>query len=84
MKYPKLFEPGKIGRLDIKNRVVVTPAGFAWGDSAGGVGEQLFDYLEERAKGGAGIVMRRSGRYQNRTRQSNRSGSGESLSVHDL
>ncbi len=57
MKYPKLFEPGKIGRLDIKNRVVVTPAGFAWGDSAGGVGEQLFDYLEERAKGGAGIVM---------------------------
>lgn len=56
-KYPKLFEEGKIGGKLVKNRVVVTPVGLTYADSNGEVGSRLTAYLEERAKGGAGIVM---------------------------
>lgn len=57
MKYNKLFSTGNIGALEIKNRVVVTPVGVGFANSNGEAGDQLFAYLEERAKGGAGIVM---------------------------
>lgn len=57
MKYNKLFSTGHIGALEIKNRVAVTPVGLGFADSNGEAGDQMFAYLEERAKGGAGIVM---------------------------
>lgn len=57
MKYNKLFSTGYIGGLEIKNRVAVTPVGLGFADTNGEIGDQMFAYLEERAKGGAGIVM---------------------------
>lgn len=55
--YEYLFKEGKIGSQTIKNRVVVTPVGLTYADSNGEAGEHISSYLEERAKGGAGIVM---------------------------
>lgn len=55
--YEYLFKEGKIGSQTIKNRIVVTPVGLTYADSNGEAGEHISLYLEERAKGGAGIVM---------------------------
>lgn len=57
MKYPRLFEPGQIGKLKLKNRIAVTPVGLPYACSNGEVSEDLMVYLEERAKAGAGLVM---------------------------
>ena len=57
IRYPNLLKPGKIGSLEIKNRVVVTPVGLFYADSNGEAGDHYCAYLEERAKGGAGILM---------------------------
>lgn len=57
MLYKNLLKPGKIGKLNIKNRVVVTPVGLFYADSNGEAGDNICAYLEERAKGGAGIIM---------------------------
>lgn len=56
-KYSNLFKEGKIRKQTIKNRIVVTPVGLTYADSNGQAGLRLIRYLEERAKGGAGIVM---------------------------
>ena len=56
-KYSNLFKEGKIRKQTIKNRIVVTPVGLTYADSNGQAGLRLIRYLEERAKGGDGIVM---------------------------
>ena len=57
MHYPNLLKQGKIGKLEIKNRIVVTPVGLFYADSNGEAGDHYCAYMEERAKGGAGLVM---------------------------
>lgn len=57
MSYPYLLRPGKIGKLELKNRVVVAPVGLFYADSNGEAGADLRAYLEERAKGGAGLIV---------------------------
>lgn len=52
----KLFEKGKIGNLILKNRIVMAPMG-ASADADGGYTEGNIDYLVERAKGGAGMII---------------------------
>ncbi len=56
-KYQALFEPVKIGKMEIKNRLSVPPmaTGFAAGD--GGVSDRLIKYHEARAKGGFGLII---------------------------
>ena len=56
MKLVKLFEPLKIGNIEIKNRVVMpamalnyTPQGF--------VTDKFINFYEERAKGGVGVII---------------------------
>lgn len=51
-----LLTPGKIGTLELKNRVIMSPMGTGYPDMDGYVGDQLVDYLAERAKGGTGLV----------------------------
>lgn len=55
MRYAKLFEPGKIGRMELKNRIkfAATGSGLC---SGGRVTEAELAWLAERAKGGAGLV----------------------------
>ncbi len=57
MKYPKLFEEGRIGSLELKNRVVMTAVGCSLADASGEAGEKMIRYYEERAKGGVGLII---------------------------
>lgn len=52
----KLFEKGRIGNLELKNRVVMPPMGTT-ADPDGGFSEQSVSYYEERAKGGVGLII---------------------------
>lgn len=52
----KLFEKGKIGNLEIKNRVIMMPMGTN-ADPDGGFSTQSVNYLEARAKGGVGMII---------------------------
>lgn len=57
-KYSKLFEPIKIGGVEIKNRFFMAPMGnFGYTDEFGAPTEALIDYFTERAKGGIGLLM---------------------------
>lgn len=57
MKYEKLFTPGKIGNVEIKNRVVMPPMMLGFGQMDGKPTEEMMDYYEERAKGGTGLIV---------------------------
>ena len=52
-----LFSPFNIGRLKLKNRVVLPPMGTCLGDINGAVTQKLLDYYVERAKGGVGLII---------------------------
>ena len=41
MKYPKLFSRGKIGGLNLKNRLVMSPMGTNIGDPDGDATDQI-------------------------------------------
>ncbi len=53
----KAFEPGFIGDLEIKNRIVMAPMISNLANSDGSSNENLVRYLEERAKGGTGLII---------------------------
>ena len=55
--YTHLFSRGKIGRLEIRNRVVMPGMLTLLADSYGRVDEALVKYYEERAKGGIGLII---------------------------
>ncbi len=55
--YPNLFSPVRIGGLELKNRLAMAPMGVELGDEHGGVTEALIAYYEERARGGAGLLI---------------------------
>ena len=53
----KLFQPCNIGKLQLKNRVVMPPMGNNFGAEDGSVTLQQIDYYNERALGGPGLIM---------------------------
>ena len=55
--YPALFQPGRIGATHVRNRLVVPAMGTNYASEDGAVTDQLLDYYEERARGGAGLVV---------------------------
>lgn len=57
MKYEKLFEKGKIGKLTLKNRIVMTPMGTGFAAASGEASEEITKFYEERAKGGVGLII---------------------------
>ncbi|MEI5995223.1 FAD-dependent oxidoreductase [Candidatus Enterococcus mansonii] len=56
MKYPKLFSEGKIGKMTIKNRIVLPAMGINMSNQ-GYVNEAIINHYTERAKGGVGLVI---------------------------
>ena len=56
--YPHLFQPGRIGKLTLKNRLVMAPMGTpsltGW---RGTFSDRLMDYYERRAQGGVGLII---------------------------
>ncbi len=53
----ELFQPCNIGKLQLKNRVVLPPMGNNFGAEDGSVTPQLVDYYTERAMGGPGLII---------------------------
>ncbi len=55
--YGHLLAPGRIGALELRNRVVMAPMGEDLGDLDGMVSSAQMAYLEARARGGLAMVM---------------------------
>lgn len=56
-KFTKLFEPGCIGKLQLRNRVVMAPMGTNFAGLDGRYSQRQIDYYAERARGGVGLVI---------------------------
>lgn len=56
-RYPHLLSPGRIGSLELKNRIAVMAMGVSLSNDDGTVGNQITAYHEEQAKGGAGLII---------------------------
>lgn len=54
--YKALFQTGNIGKLKLKNRLIMAPLGTVLVDSEGAVTDALCDYYRPRAAGGIGMV----------------------------
>jgi 2,4-dienoyl-CoA reductase-like NADH-dependent reductase (Old Yellow Enzyme family)/thioredoxin reductase len=52
----KLFTPAKIGKLEMKNRIIMPAMGTGFAED-GEVTERMIRYYEERAKGGVGLII---------------------------
>ncbi|MDP3063064.1 MAG: NADH:flavin oxidoreductase, partial [Chloroflexota bacterium] len=55
--YPQLMSPAKIGRMELRNRLVMAPMVVQLGSESGAVTQQSVDYYERRAKGGVGLII---------------------------
>ncbi len=55
--YPHLLSPGRINKMEVKNRIMVTAMGVSLSEEDGTVGEKLIAYHEEQAKGGSGLII---------------------------
>lgn len=55
--YDKMFSPIQIGKLTIKNRLVMAPMGnIDMAEETGRPNNKMLKYFEERAKGGVGLI----------------------------
>lgn len=57
MAFSKLFEPGKIGPVEVPNRIVMPPMAVGYGNGEGLLTDREIAYFEERAKGGVGLLI---------------------------
>jgi len=55
--YEKLFSPVRSGRVEIKNRVAMTPMGVNLSAPGGGVNDDIIAFYEARARGGIGLIL---------------------------
>lgn len=55
--YATLLSPGSIGKVTIRNRVVLPPLEVGMANFDGTPSEQLINYYEERARGGLGLLI---------------------------
>ena len=57
MSYDKLFARGRIGGLELKNRVVLPPMGTSMASWTGEATDEIIRFYAERAKGGCGLII---------------------------
>ena len=57
MVRPRLFSPGRMGPMQLRNRVVMAPMVVQLGSESGAVTQRTIDYYVRRAAGGAGLVI---------------------------
>ena len=57
MSYEKLFARGRIGGLELKNRIVMPPMGTNMASYTGEATDEIIRFYEERAKGGCGLII---------------------------
>ena len=56
-RFERLFQPIRLGEMEVKNRFVLTPMATNFSSKDGFITERLKAYYMERARGGAGLVM---------------------------
>jgi 2,4-dienoyl-CoA reductase-like NADH-dependent reductase (Old Yellow Enzyme family)/thioredoxin reductase len=56
-RFKKVFEPTNIGRMKLKNRIVMPPMGTNYAEAGGAVSQRMLDYYEARARGGVGLII---------------------------
>ncbi len=56
MHFPHLFQSGRIGRLEVKNRIIGSPMERNYCTAEGRVTQRYVDYMAARARGGAGLL----------------------------
>jgi 2,4-dienoyl-CoA reductase (NADPH2) len=56
-EFPHLLSPGRIGAVELRNRILMTPMGTNQERDDGHLGERILDYYEARARGGVGLVV---------------------------
>jgi 2,4-dienoyl-CoA reductase (NADPH2) len=57
VNYTNLLSTGTIGGLEIPNRIMLSAMGSMYAEEDGSCSNQLWDYYEARAKGGAGMII---------------------------
>lgn len=57
MRYPTVFQPCRIGSLNIKNRLVMSQMTMNYATEEGVVTDRLIDHYAARAAGGVGLVV---------------------------
>ena len=55
--YPHLLSPGRIGAMELRNRIVVMAMGVNFSEEGGFSGDRVVAYHEQQARGGAGLVI---------------------------
>jgi 2,4-dienoyl-CoA reductase-like NADH-dependent reductase (Old Yellow Enzyme family)/thioredoxin reductase len=55
--FQKLFEPGQIGQMRVKNRIIMTPFEKGYCTYDGMVTQRYLDYIEARGAGGVGLCF---------------------------
>jgi len=55
--YTNLLAPGRIGAMEVRNRMIVTAMGVDLAETDGSCGERIRAYHAEQAKGGAGLII---------------------------
>jgi 2,4-dienoyl-CoA reductase-like NADH-dependent reductase (Old Yellow Enzyme family)/thioredoxin reductase len=55
--YPRLFAPGRMGSLTLRNRVLMAPMEKNLALPTGAVSQRYVDYCEARAAGGAALIL---------------------------
>ena len=56
-QFKKLFEPTRIGQMQLKNRIVMPPMVVSYAAEQGYVSQRVIDYYEARARGGVGLII---------------------------
>jgi len=57
MRHPHLLSKGRIGSLELRNRILMCPMGDNQATDGGYVTDQQIDYFEARARGGAALLL---------------------------
>jgi 2,4-dienoyl-CoA reductase-like NADH-dependent reductase (Old Yellow Enzyme family)/thioredoxin reductase len=55
--FPRLFEPGRIGNVALKNRIIKAPQHTGLANADGTITDRLLRYYKEVAQGGVGMVV---------------------------
>ncbi|MCP4658497.1 MAG: NADH:flavin oxidoreductase, partial [bacterium] len=59
-RFPRLFAPGRIGALELRNRVVMAAMMVGYAELDGRFSRRHIDYLAARARGGVGLIVTES------------------------
>ena len=55
--YTQLFQKGKIGKLELRNRIIMEPLAVGAAEADQTIGEDMIAYYLERAKGGVALII---------------------------